>query len=137
MFDPYGVKLDENNNIFIADTGNNVIRMIEANTGIIHTIVGNGNRSYSGDNGSATHASLSLPRGIVIKGNHVYIADTGNHRIRLAIINDKIITIAGTGDPDYNGDNDLAVLDMLYSPSGLALDVTNNLLYIADSGNNR
>ncbi len=81
---PQGVALDEAGNIYIADTGNNVIRKVDKVTGIITTIVGSGpGYGYSGDGGPAIEAKLSIPTRIAIdKSGVVYIADEGNNVIR-------------------------------------------------------
>ena len=81
---PMDLGFDGRDNLYIADKYNHRIRRIDALTGIITTVAGNGKAGFSGDGGLATEASLSLPEGIFIAPSGVlYIADTGNHRIRL------------------------------------------------------
>src|ERR1035437_9836985 len=77
-----GLCVDDQNNLYVADPGNNRIRKVNYN-GIITTMVGNENNAYSGNGGQATNASLSGPRGVAIDmlGN-LYVADTGNSCIR-------------------------------------------------------
>ena len=93
-------------------------------TGIISTIAGTGTGSYSGDNGAATSATLTYPRGVGLDtAGNVYIADTDNHRVRKVTISTGIITtIAGTGASSYSGDNGPATSATLYYPFGVALD---------------
>jgi hypothetical protein len=72
-----------NNNTYITDYGNQIIRKVSPN-GIITTIAGNGTAGYNGDNIQATSAQLKLPRGIFVTSNNlVYITDTDNHYISI------------------------------------------------------
>jgi sugar lactone lactonase YvrE len=83
-----GVIVGSDGNLYIADTGNHRLRKVDASTGIINTIAGNGTGAFSGDGGPATSASLYEPRHVAVdsQGN-IYIADTRNHRIRKVIRN--------------------------------------------------
>jgi uncharacterized protein (TIGR03437 family) len=102
----------------------------------IQTLAGNGSAAFTGDNGAAGLAQLNSPGAVVLdsKGN-LYIADTGNHCIRM-ISGGTITTIAGTGGTiGYSGDKAAATAALLNAPSGLAFDSAGNL-YIADTGNN-
>ncbi|MBL8194767.1 MAG: hypothetical protein JNM06_13305, partial [Blastocatellia bacterium] len=80
---PFGLTVDGNDNLFIADTTNNRIRRVDASTNIISTIAGNGIRAYLGDGSLATNSSLNAPKSITfdLMGN-LLIADTGNTAIR-------------------------------------------------------
>jgi sugar lactone lactonase YvrE len=79
-----GIAVDDEGNVYIADSGNNVIRKIRADTGIISTIAGNSFAGYAGDGGLATIAKLSNPWGVAVDGaGKIYIADTGNSAIRV------------------------------------------------------
>jgi sugar lactone lactonase YvrE len=131
---PYGVAVDGNGNIFIADYGSQRVRKISG--GIITTVAGNGIAGYNGDGISAVAAELSYPRGIAVDTNgDLYIADQFNHRVR-KVSAGLITTVAGNGTPGYNGDGISATSAELNSPSGVSLD-TNGNLYIADSNNGR
>ncbi len=135
---PSGVSVDSTGNIYIADSGNNRIRKVNASNGVITTIAGNGIQGYGGDNSPATLASLSDPTGVSLDtvGN-IYIADSGNNRIRkVNASNGVITTVAGSGIQGYSGDNSPATLASLSDPTGVSLDTLGNI-YIADSGNNR
>jgi uncharacterized protein (TIGR03437 family) len=81
---PKGIAIDSNGNLYIADTDNSVIRMVEPN-GIITTIAGNHilGPGYAGDGGAATSAQLYFPSGVAVNGGKVYVADNGNNVIRL------------------------------------------------------
>ncbi len=130
---PTGAVSDGSGNLYIADTGNNRIRKVDAR-GIITTIAGGAN-GFSGDNGPATAAQLSLPESLAIDaGGNIYIADTGNNRIRKVSPQGIISTVAGSDTGA--GDNGPAVNALLFQPSGLAFDSSGNL-YIADTMNNR
>ncbi len=123
------VNLDKDGNIYIADAGNNVIRMVDAKTGIVTTVAGNGIQGYSGDGGLATQASLNLPfhTAIDVHGN-LYISDLVNNRIRKVDKATGIIkTIAGTGNSGYNGDGNALSVNVSF-PFGIALDNHENLI---------
>lgn len=133
---PLGLAFDVSGNLYIADYGASRIWMVNTN-GIITTVAGNGNRSYSGDGGSATNAGLRFPIGLAFDtcGN-LYIADAGNNRIRMVNANGIINTVAGNGTNTYSGDGGASTNASLSNPAGLALDSSGNL-YIADELNNR
>src|SRR5439155_21514430 len=79
---PWGVTVDNNGNLFVADTLNQRIRKIGPD-GIITTVAGNGTRGFSGDGGPAVSAQLAEPAGVAIDGSgNLFIADTDNERIR-------------------------------------------------------
>jgi hypothetical protein len=144
---PSRIALDGAGNLYIADTGNNRIRMITAATGIITTVAGNGapgSAANVGDGSLATAANLNSPGGITldVSGN-LYIADTGNHRIRKVDSSTGIITtvagsgfISGNGSGGYSGDGGQASLAELNFPYSVAFDSLGNM-YIPDSANHR
>jgi sugar lactone lactonase YvrE len=135
---PTALALDANQNLYIADTANHRIRRIDAATGIITTIVGNGTQGFSGDTGLATSANIDSPTGIALdNANNLYLADTHNHRIRrIDAATGIITTIAGTGTPGFSGDTADATSATLAFPHGLTLDANGNL-YLADTANHR
>jgi hypothetical protein len=132
-----GIAVDRAGNVFISDFRNNRIRKVDAITGIIKTIAGNGSSAYNGDGIPATSASLSFPWGLAIDDSgNIFIADDGNYRIRKVDISTGLIsTIAGTGTYTYNGDG-IAATNAAISCTGIALDFKGNL-YISDLVNNR
>jgi DNA-binding beta-propeller fold protein YncE len=80
---PLGLALDRAGNILIVDTENHTIRCIDAQTGRIRTLAGNGQRGGEGDGGSAPKARLDRPHGVAVSPDGlVVIGDTGNHRVR-------------------------------------------------------
>jgi trimeric autotransporter adhesin len=133
LSEPAGIAVDASGNIYFSDNSA-VIRRI-ATSGKIATIAGTGVEGYSGDGGKATEAQLLSPKGIVIaKDGSIVFADSGNNRIRrIAPEQDKIETIAGTGESGYAGDGGLAIDAKMFNPQGLAVDSNGNI-YIAESG---
>ena len=171
---PIGLALDSSGNLYIADSANNVIRMVTS-SGIISTFAGNNTAGYSGDKALATGAQLFNPVGVAADAaGNVYIADTGNNVIR-QVYNGNIVTyaegftqpdavaadtsgniyvadtqgrrivkysngvyttIAGNGYGQFSGDNGPGPNAALYDPMGLAVDSSGNV-YIADTFNCR
>jgi len=132
---PAKVAVDAAGDLYIADTGNSVIRYVNATTGFISTIAGVGTAGYTGDGGMATAASLNHPQGLAIDlGAHVYVADTGNNVIRYFGNGGLITTLTGTGTAGYIGDGGNAYGAELNAPQSVALDGSGNV-YIADTGN--
>ena len=104
---------------------------------IITTVAGNGNKTYAGDGGAATNASLDEPTGVALDASgNLYIADLINNRIRKVDTNGIITTVAGNGFSSSLGDGGLATNAWLAAPQGVALDACGDL-FIADQGNNR
>ena len=135
---PRGVFADGSENIYIADTENNVVRKVDATAREITTVVGSGARGYSGDDGLATQAKLDKPGEVFVDTlENIYIADTDNHRIRKVDGETGIITtVAGNGSGDYSGDGGQATLASLKKPGGVFVDSFGNI-YIADTDNHR
>ena len=128
---PNGVAVDGAGNLYIADTGNHRIRRVNP-SGTITTIAGIGGNGFSGDGGPAGTARLSSPSGLALDAaGNLYIADTGNHRIRRVDPSGTITTVAGTGQPGFSGDGGPAVSAQLTAPKGVSVDGSGNV-YIAD-----
>jgi sugar lactone lactonase YvrE len=134
---PYGVAVDATGDQYIVDNQNAVIRKIDP-TGVIKTVAGNGTPGFAGEGGPATAAELMDPRGVAVDANgNVYIADTGNQRIRkVDHSTGNIITIAGNGTAGFSGDNGPGAGAMINYPRGVAVDAAGNV-YFADTVNNR
>ena len=129
---PDGVVFDSAGNLYIADRFNHRVRKVSPD-GIITTVAGNGFRGFSGDDGLATSASLSVPLGVEVDtADNLYIADSLNNRIRKVSPNGIITTVAGGGpfDPSL-GDGGPATSAFLWSPQDVAVDSAGNL-YIAE-----
>jgi len=134
---PNGIAFAPNGNLYIADTGNNVIRLVTAATGIISTVAGTGVASFSGDGAPAIAATFSNPWSITLAPTgQLYIADQNNQRIRMVDNSGIVTTVAGTGISGFSGDGGPAAAALLNVPASVAVDVAGNL-YVADSGNNR
>jgi DNA-binding beta-propeller fold protein YncE len=134
---PNAVAVGREGNVYIADTMNHRVRMVEAATGVISTLAGTGQARFSGDGGPAHQATLNEPAALIVDEKHrLYIADQSNHRIRVVDLNTGLIqTVAGTGVATYDGDGKPAVDAALAGPGGLTL--ADDRLYIADTFNGR
>lgn len=131
---PCGLAVDSSGNIFIADTLNHVIRKVAG--GNITTVAGNNQQGYSGDTGNATSAQLSRPVGVTVDSKgQLYIADSGNSRIRLVSTDGKITTIAGNGTATRAGDGGIATSASLNNPMSVLLTDTAGSYLIADTNN--
>jgi uncharacterized protein (TIGR03437 family) len=132
---PFGIAFDPYGNLYIADGGNNRIRVLMTN-GTITTVAGNGKAGYSGDMIPATTAELNNPYDVAFDpyGN-LYIADTNNFRIRKVNTNGIIWTVGGGTGAGYSGDGFIGTNSKLGFPAGVVVDSSNDV-YIADSTNN-
>lgn len=143
---PTSVFVDPEGNIYVSEKGGQVVRKVNTQ-GAIATIAGDGyvvqegfeaRGRFSGDGGPALSASLNRPGGVFVDSSgDLYIADTGNHRIRRVDgRTNVIVTIAGDGFPGYRGDGAAATRAGLWNPSDVFIDRSGNL-YIADTYNHR
>ena len=131
-----GIAVAEAGSVYIANIDNHYVRRVDA-SGTVSVIAGTREPGYGGDGGPAVEAQLNYPAAVAVdKAGNVYLADTGNHRIRRVDTSGIITTIAGTGEPGYGGDGGPAAEARLASPIALAVDGSGNI-YIADLGNYR
>jgi len=133
---PQGVVADSAGNVLLADASNNRVRKVDT-SGIVTTLAGKTSAGYSGDGGVATNASLNSPQSVAVGADRsLFIADTGNNRIRKVDGSGTITTVAGRSGSGFSGDGGVATNASLYSPAAMALDSAGNL-FIADTSNNR
>lgn len=133
---PDDVCIDSAGNLYL--TCVNSIRRVDAVTGIISLVAGNGNPVDSGDGGLAVNAAMRYPNGLCLdkKGN-LYATESSGHRVRkISLLTGIISTIAGNGVQGFSGDDGPAVDAQLNTPNGICVDDNDNL-YIADTYNGR
>ncbi|HEX4289112.1 MAG TPA: hypothetical protein VH021_09370 [Trebonia sp.] len=150
---PTGLAVDADGNLYIADSANNVIRRVDAKTGIITTVAGdyaadqadNGLGGFSGDGGPATTAQLNDPQGVAVDGaGDLFIADTFNNAIRQVTPAGTITTVVNAAGangaapvPGGESSGKAPTASRLNTPYGVAIDSSTDDLYIADSDNNK
>jgi hypothetical protein len=135
---PTALQVDPAFDIFVADTGHNIVSEIVAATGKVVTVAGNGQSGGAGNGGAATGAELSGPTGIALDAaGDLYIADTGNHVIRQVNSAGIINTVVGTLGQSGSGTVPGSATPLLLSSPRAVASSTSGALYVLDSGNNR
>ena len=135
---PWGIAVNPvTNEVYVADMSNQRVLKVSA-AGIVTTVAGTGTAGYNGDNIAAATARLSAPAKIAFDAaGNLYIADSGNNRIRKVAAGTGIITtVAGSGTAGFSGDGGQATAAKLKTPYS-AFPASDGSLYIADKGNNR
>ncbi len=132
--EPFNVALDLAGNLFIADSGNSRVRRVDVHTGIITTVAGNGQVTFSGDGGLATKASLADIIGLAVDSNGNLFITTNNRIRKVDAVTNIITTIAGNGEEAFIGDGGQATNASFFAPGGIAIDSLGNI-YVADSFN--
>jgi sugar lactone lactonase YvrE len=136
LSNPYDVEVS-GNSLYIADRNNNRIRRVDLTTGVITTVAGTGTSGFTGDGGPATSARIADPRSVTVDtAGNLYIADTGNQRVRRVDTGGVIDTFAGTGLTGNAGDGGLATEADLHVPVDLTVSASGTL-YICELNNNR
>jgi sugar lactone lactonase YvrE len=134
---PTGVVVDKAGNVYISDNNNHCIRKVDASTGIITTVAGNGFAGYSGDGGPATNAELNHPYDVAVDGQgNLYISDGDNYCIRMVDTMGNISTVAGNGTLGFSGDGGPAVDAQMRALWGIKVDSAGDII-IADDDNQR
>jgi NHL repeat len=143
---PTGLAVDSLGNLYIADSGNNVVRRVST-TGVITTVAGNvaadqasgGLGGFSGDGGPATGARLNAPQGVALdQTGDLFIADTFNNAIREVTPAGTIATVVNTaGAKGSSGNGGPAIAAKLNTPFAVSVDNSTGDVYVADTSNNR
>jgi trimeric autotransporter adhesin len=127
-----GIAVDDTGNVYVVDQGNNRVRRISA-AGIVVTVAGSGNLpGFAGDGGPASKALLYEPEDVALDAaGNLYIADTGNNRIRKVDRQGIISTIAGTGEAASTGDGAAATKAAVNTPDSVAI-AADGTLYVSE-----
>lgn len=136
FFNPTGIAVDANGNVYVADSGNNAIRKITMPGAVVSTLAGSG-LVGSANNAVGTSASFDNPNGVAVDtAGNVYVADTYNYLIRKITPTGAVSTFAGAGKAATAFSDGPALTATFYFPSGVAADAAGNV-YVADSGGGR
>ncbi len=136
---PFDVAFDRAGHLYFSDTNNHRVRKVDAKSGVITTVAGNGTKGYAGDGGPAAAASLNEPYGIELDAdNNLYLVDRLNYCVRRVDGTSGIMTtVAGIGGKaGYGGDGGPAAKAGFKEPNGLCLD-GKGTLYVADVADQR
>ena len=137
LADPTGVAAAADGTVYIADRAHHRVRMVTPD-GAITTVAGGPEQGSSGDGGPAAAARLNAPRDLAVAPDgSIYIADTGNDRVREVATDGRISTVAGGGPPAPDlGDGGLATNATLSGPSSIVVS-SDGTIHVADRGNDR
>jgi DNA-binding beta-propeller fold protein YncE len=134
--DPHSLLVDDRDNIYISDLSNHRVRRIDARSGRIETLVGNGQPALPRDGGLAREQPFITPQGLAIQGDNLWIASPSGHSVwRLNLQTGVIHRVAGTGRQGHTGDGGDPLEATLDGPRGIAL-APSGLLYVAEGENN-
>jgi hypothetical protein len=117
--------------LFVCDTGNNTIRSVVSTSGVVATLAGAAGSSGAADNTVPGNVRFSSPRGISALGTDLFVADTGNHKIRRVTSAGATTTYAGSGSPGFT--DNVGTGASFRSPEGVAVIASD--VYVADTGN--
>ena len=137
MSEPYSIRIDRNNDLYIVDRLNCSVRRVDASTGIITTVAGTGEAGYSGDGGPGTAAMMREPNDCFLDGRGgLLIADIQDQRVRrLDLASGVITTFAGNGEKVRGGDGAPAAQASILGPRAVCMDNRGNT-YIAEREGN-
>jgi DNA-binding beta-propeller fold protein YncE len=138
LLGPRALAFGPTGDLYICLRNDHKVRKIDMRTGIIRTVVGTGERGYTGDHGPALQATFNGPKEIAVdRHGNIVLVDTENHCIRrIDAASGLVTTVAGTGQPGGSGDGGPATAAMLKRPHGACVDEAGNI-YIGDSENHR
>ena len=130
---PIGIAFDSYDTLFFAEEFNNRVRKVDAVTGLISTVAGNGTAGFGGDGGAASVAMLNEPGDICFDhSGNLYIEDNGNYRIRKINTSGIISTIVGNGTGGYSGDGGPADSAEISDNYGICADTNGNIIFGQD-----
>ncbi|HEX4380829.1 MAG TPA: hypothetical protein VH022_12380, partial [Candidatus Acidoferrum sp.] len=137
LHSPSGLSFGADGSLYIADSGNQAVRKIDAATGLLSTFAGDEVAAYSGDGAVAGSASLRSPNDVAFDDQgSLFISDSGNDALRRVDATSLNITsAAGNGSPGSTGNGGLAVNALLSGPAAVAVNTAGDV-YIADNSNN-
>lgn len=137
LFEPYEIRFDQDDNLFFVEMRNNIVRRVDAKTGIISTVAGSGKEGFSGDGEKATIATMKRPHSIQFdQHGDLFICDIGNHRIRKVDMKTGIIsTFAGTGERKMTPDGASINGTPLNGPRAIDFDQDGNMWLALREGN--
>jgi len=136
---PYGVAISPNGaTLFVADSGNDCVRAVSLESGLVSTIAGGGTGSRGFQDGPSDSARFAWPYGVAVSpdGGKVYVADSGNNRVRaIDLRRGMVSTLAGAGNAGYQ--DGPAAHARFYGPRGVAASPDGAFVYVADYSNFR
>ena len=137
LHEPYEVRFDRDGHMFFVEMKGEVVRRVDASTGIISTVAGNGTAGFSGDGGPATKAQLKQPHSIALDNSgHLYICDLGNNRVRrVDLAKGTIDTFGGTGERKPTPDGSAVAGTPLNGPRALDFEAGGSLVLALREGN--
>ena len=135
--EPYGLALDDRGHLYFADRLNRRVRRVDAATGVITTVAGDGSKTFSGDGGSAVKAGLVEPNGVALdRQGHLYIADVAAHRIRVVdLASGTISTFAGDGKGRHAGDGGPAAMASIHGARAVEVGPDGTVWILERQGN--
>ncbi|NIR44067.1 MAG: hypothetical protein GWN99_06075 [Gemmatimonadetes bacterium] len=134
---PAGVAAGADGAFYVSERSGHRVRRVGAD-GSIATIAGDGTPGFAGDGGGASDARLDAPQGLALAGEVLYVADSGNQRVRaIDLVNSTISTVAGSGGTGFGGDGGPAVDALLNDPVTLTVTADRQVLFVAETGNDR
>ncbi len=131
---PHHILMGPGGHLYVADTGNHVVRRIDLATGIVSRVAGTGDKGMSGDGGAALQARFGGIYAIAFQRSTLYVCDLDNRRVRAVDLQTGLVTtVAGNGERGVPVDGEPALAQPLVDPRAIALDSRGNL-YICERG---